>query len=70
LSNLKISPCRECRHCSIDGKCIVNDEMQQIYPKMMECDLLIIASPVFFTSVSGHLKAFIDRFQRFWALKI
>jgi multimeric flavodoxin WrbA len=69
LSNLKISPCRECRHCSIDGECIVNDEMQLIYPKMMECDLLIIASPVFFTSVSGHLKAFIDRFQRFWALK-
>jgi hypothetical protein len=69
VSNLKISPCRECRHCSLDGECIVNDEMQQIYPKMMECDLLIIASPVFFTSVSGHLKAFIDRFQRFWALK-
>jgi hypothetical protein len=69
LSNLKISPCRECRHCSIDGECIVNDDMQQIYPKMMECDLLIIASPVFFTSVSGHLKTFVDRFQRFWALK-
>jgi hypothetical protein len=69
VSNLKISPCRECRHCSLDGECIVNDEMQQIYPKMMECDLLIIASPVFFTSVSGHLKVFIDRFQRFWALK-
>jgi multimeric flavodoxin WrbA len=69
LSNLKISPCRECRHCSIDGECIVNDDMQQIYPKMIDCDLLVIASPVFFTSVSGHLKAFVDRFQRFWALK-
>ncbi len=69
LSNLKISPCRECRHCSTDGECIVNDEMQQIYPKMIDCDLLAIASPVFFTSVSGQLKAFIDRFQRFWALK-
>jgi multimeric flavodoxin WrbA len=69
VSNLKISPCRECRHCSIDGECIVKDEMQQIYPKMMECDLLIIASPIFFTSVSGQLKIFIDRFQRFWALK-
>jgi multimeric flavodoxin WrbA len=69
LSNLRVSPCRECRHCSIDGKCIVNDEMQQIYPKMMECDLLLIASPIFFTSVSGQLKIFIDRFQRFWALK-
>src|SRR5665811_1313032 len=69
LSNLRISPCRECRHCSIDGECIVNDDMQQIYPKMMDCDLLIIASPIFFTSVSGHLKVFVDRFQRFWALK-
>ena len=69
VSNLKISPCRECRHCSIDGECIVNDDMQQIYPKMIDCDLLIIASPVFFTSVPGYLKAFIDRFQRFWALK-
>jgi hypothetical protein len=69
LSSLRVSPCRECRHCSIDGECIVNDEMQQIYTKMMECDLLIIASPVFFTSVPGQLKIFIDRFQRFWASK-
>jgi len=69
LSNLKISPCRECRHCSIDGECIVNDEMQQIYPKMIQCDLVVIASPIFFTTVSGYLKSFIDRFQRFWALK-
>ncbi len=69
VSSLKISPCRECRHCSIDGECVVNDEMQQVYPKMMECDLVVMASPVFFTSVSGYLKAFIDRFQRFWALK-
>jgi hypothetical protein len=69
VSNLKISPCRECRHCSIDGECIVNDDMQQIYTKMMECDLLVIASPIFFTSVSGHLKVFVDRFQKFWALK-
>jgi hypothetical protein len=69
VSNLKISSCRECRHCSIDGECIIKDEMQQIYPKMIDCDLLVIASPVFFTSVSGYLKSFIDRFQRFWALK-
>jgi NAD(P)H-dependent FMN reductase len=69
IPNLKISPCRECRHCSTDGECIVKDEMQQIYPKMIDCDLLVISSPVFFTSVSGHLKVFIDRFQRFWALK-
>ena len=69
VNELKISPCRECRHCSIKGECIVDDQMQQIYPKMESCNLLAIASPVFFTTVSGYLKAFIDRFQKYWALK-
>ncbi|MCL4377366.1 MAG: NAD(P)H-dependent oxidoreductase, partial [Actinobacteria bacterium] len=40
-----------------------------LYPKFVDCDLLAVASPIFFTTVSGYLKAFIDRFQRFWALK-
>lgn len=69
VSELDISPCRECRHCSTDGDCIVDDDMQKIYPEIMDCDLLLIASPIFFTTVSGYLKAFIDRFQRFWAMK-
>lgn len=69
ISHIRFSPCRGCGHCSLDGECIVNDEMQQVYPKLMEADLIAVASPVFFTAVSGYLKAFIDRFQRFWALK-
>lgn len=69
VSETGISPCRECRHCSTDGQCIVNDGMQKIYQKIIDCDLLIVGSPIFFTSVSGQLKSFIDRFQRFWALK-
>jgi multimeric flavodoxin WrbA len=69
VSNLKISPCRECRNCSKTGECIINDDMQLLYPKLIDCNFLAIASPIFFTTVSGYLKAFIDRFQRFWALK-
>ena len=69
VSNLKISPCRECCNCSKTGECIINDDMQLLYPKLMNCDFLAIAGPIFFTTVSGYLKAFIDRFQRFWALK-
>jgi len=69
ISSLNISPCRECRQCSSTGECAIKDEMQRLYPKLIDCDLLAIASPVFFTTVSGYLKAFIDRFQRFWALK-
>ncbi|MCE5329130.1 flavodoxin family protein [bacterium] len=69
IKDLKFSPCIECRHCSIDGECAVKDEMQGIYPKLINHDFIAISSPIFFTSVSGYLKAFIDRCQRFWALK-
>ena len=69
VSELGISSCRECRSCSKNGQCIIDDKMQDIYPVLVNCNLLLVASPVFFTTVSGYLKAFIDRFQRFWALK-
>jgi multimeric flavodoxin WrbA len=68
-SNLEISSCRGCGSCSKTGECIVQDEMQALYVKLIDCDFLAVASPIFFTTVTGYLKAFIDRFQRFWALK-
>ena len=69
VRSLKFSPCTECRHCSIDGECAVKDEMQEVYNKLISCDFLAVSSPIFFTTVSGYLKSFIDRCQRFWALK-
>jgi len=68
-NNLKISSCRECGSCSKTGECIIKDEMQTLYDKIIDCDFIAVASPIFFTTVSGYLKVFIDRFQRFWALK-
>ncbi len=64
-----ISPCRECGNCSKTGECIISDDMQEIYSLLIEADFIAVASPVFFTSVSGYLKALIDRCQRFWVLK-
>jgi NAD(P)H-dependent FMN reductase len=69
VCDLDISPCRGCRNCSRTGECIVDDDMQGVYKDLVEADFLAVASPVFFTSVSGYLKAFIDRCQRFWSLK-
>jgi multimeric flavodoxin WrbA len=69
VKNLSFSACIECRHCSINGECAVKDEMQDVYNKLINCDFIAISSPVFFTAVSGYLKAFIDRCQRFWVLK-
>jgi NAD(P)H-dependent FMN reductase len=69
VSDLNISPCRGCHNCSRTGGCIVDDDMQQVYKELAEADFLAVASPVFFTTVSGYLKALIDRCQRFWSLK-
>lgn len=69
VRDLKFSPCIECRHCSTGGECAVQDEMQDIYPKLISHDFIAVSSPIFFTTVSGYLKSFIDRCQRFWALK-
>ena len=69
VSRLKISPCRECGNCSRTGECIIDDDMQHISNILINADFMAVSSPVFFTTVSGYLKALIDRCQRFWILK-
>ena len=51
------------------GICAVNDDMQKIYPRIVEASGIIVASPIYFMGVSAQLKAFIDRFQVFWSRK-
>ena len=69
VKDLNISSCKSCHNCSKTGECIIEDDMQQVYKELIEADFLAVASPVFFTTVSGYLKALIDRCQRFWSLK-
>ena len=69
LRDLKITPCLEIYACRKDGKCPIRDDMQNLYGKIIETDILVVASPVFFYSVSAQAKAFIDRCQAFWSQK-
>ncbi len=64
---LSIAPCRACDGCFKTGRCVVKDPMQELYPRLEACDHLVVASPLYFTSVPGHLKVLIDRFQCYWA---
>jgi multimeric flavodoxin WrbA len=61
LRNKKIQPCIGCFKCKENGVCSQKDEMQDIYPKLEEADGLIFASPVYFYSLSGMGKVFLDR---------
>ena len=69
LRDLKITPCLEIYACRKDGRCPIHDDMESLYPKLVEADVVALASPIFFYSVSAQAKALIDRCQAMWAKK-
>ena len=69
VDKLKIAPCREYYGCLKDGNCVIRDDMDDIYPKLLEADGVIVASPMFFYGLTSQLKALIDRCQALWARK-
>jgi multimeric flavodoxin WrbA len=69
LNSLSIRPCQGCGGCDKTGKCIIKDDMQELYIKTDDADRLFFVSPIYFYSVSAQLKTFIDRCQAQWARK-
>ena len=68
LYKYRISPCVDCRKCkSGDHVCPVGDDMQQIYPKMTEADLVIFGTPNYWYGSTGQMKVFFDRLRPFVA---
>ncbi len=66
---LDIGPCMSCFECYKDGKCIFKDDMQLLYEKFNNSDIIIVSTPVFFNGIPSHLKALIDRCQAIWSGK-
>lgn len=62
-----VEPCRDCRYCWEHAGCCINDEMQEIYQYIRECDNIIIASPLNFSELTGKLLALLSRLQMFYA---
>ena len=69
LEGLDIHPCIGCGGCEKEGRCVIQDDMQQMYKKIDRADRIIIASPIYFYSVTAQTKAFIDRCQALWSRK-
>lgn len=61
VAQKKIGYCRACYFCNDGGVCAVKDDMPVILQKMIDCDVLVLASPVYFYSMAAQLKAVIDR---------
>jgi len=66
LRDKTISPCLEIYGCKRDGRCVIEDDFHEVAEKMLQADALILASPIFFYTVSAHTKMLMDRCQSFW----
>jgi len=69
LVNLDFQACQEMMFCQDHETCILDDDMQVLYPKLREMDGIIVATPVMTMGIPGKLKSFIDRFQVFFMAK-
>jgi multimeric flavodoxin WrbA len=69
LRDLKISPCLEIYGCLEAGECAIKDDFQMVRDKILDARGLILASPVFFYTISSHTKMLMDRFQSLWVKK-
>lgn len=61
LHKMNLQPCDGCDGCSETGQCVIGDDMQLIYPKLLDADGFILASPIYWAGFSAQLKLFIDR---------
>jgi len=69
LRDLKISPCLEIYGCTRKGDCAIRDDFQQVRDSILTSDGIMLASPIFFYTVSAHTKIFMDRCQSLWVKK-
>ncbi len=69
LNDLKFRPCQHCGGCDRTGKCVLRDDLRRVYREFEKADGIMIASPIFFGSLSAQVKMMIDRFQSEWVFK-
>lgn len=63
LQGKKIAPCRACMSCQKKGSkgCSIKDDMQEIYPKLVAADAWVLASLVYWFTMSAQMKTCMDR---------
>ena len=63
----KVAPCSGCYYCKDNkGQCVYKDDMEEIMQKMIDADVIVLASPMYFYSINAQLKAVIDRTVARW----
>jgi multimeric flavodoxin WrbA len=61
LAGLDIRPCNACLVCKEEERCPIDDDLFPIYTKMKEAEAIILASPVYYSSITALMRAFMER---------
>ncbi|MBN2238607.1 MAG: flavodoxin family protein [Dehalococcoidales bacterium] len=61
VSGKTIQPCEGCWRCTRSGKCHIEDDMQELYDKLVEADGIVFGTPVYYYGMAGQAKTIIDR---------
>ncbi len=70
VDKLNIAPCKEYYGCLRDGQCVIKgDDMDAVYDKLLAADAVIVATPIFFYTVSAQIMPLFSRCQSLWARK-
>ena len=64
-----ISPCVDCRACRRTDGCVINDGMQTVYEYLKTCDNVVIASPIYFSELTGALLNAASRLQTYFSAR-
>lgn len=57
----KISGCIACNACGMDGECVLRDDFNELRPHLLEANMVVFATPMYYFGFSSQLKKVIDR---------
>lgn len=66
---VSLSPCVDCRRCFQGEGCAIRDGMEEIYQKVRRAQVLVLASPLYFSTLTGPLLSLCSRFQALYAAR-
>jgi len=69
LNDLNIRPCQGCGGCDKTGKCVIRDDMVEVYEQIDRAERILLVSPVYFYGLTAQAKIFTDRMQARWSRK-
>ncbi|HFC98423.1 MAG TPA: flavodoxin family protein [Thermosulfurimonas dismutans] len=69
LYRLDFQGCIECGGCDRTGECVLEDDLAPVYAELLDSEVIVLASPIFFYNITAKTQALVERSQALWVRK-